>query len=569
MAHIIADRVKETSTTTGTGNLTLLGAVAQFRALSAVLANNDTSYYAAVGQSGTEWEVGLCTFVSATPAIARTTVFASSNAGALVNFSAGTKDIFLTAAAGRITMLDHELKEILPHSASQSAAPASTLGMYSVNDGGVTRLEYITSDGQTVRIARDQILTVRNNTGAVINKGEWVYVSGANANLIRVTKAQANAESTAPAIGVMMENVSTGTDGRCMVGGILTGISTTGMTEGDRLFLSAATAGLHTTTAPVFPNILQRLAFVLNVHASNGTILVAPVDTKHEELSGSKYVAIADPAASPASTLYVYSRLVAGRALPKWKGPSGLDTPFQPALFGKNIVLYMPNTGTTNGLNLGTPWSGLGTISHPTPTSTNAATQMQRTRYANVVTTTNQVLGVSSIVSTAHSFWRGNAANLGGFFFFARFLIELWPATTVRLFAGLQDGTTNILASDTVAGNVVGLWHDTTDGANVASLVTRNNTTTTKNALGGTAPTLAANQGFDFYLFCAPNGGTIFYRLDDLNANVTLVDSSHTTTLPLATAFMGPVVGMSNGTANITVTTTAPGVNRIYVESDR
>lgn len=99
MAHIVADRVKETTTTTGTGNVTLAGGVSTFRAFSAVCANNDTVYYAIAHQSANEWEVGLGTFVSATPAIARTTVIASSNGGAAVNFSAGTKDVILTSPA--------------------------------------------------------------------------------------------------------------------------------------------------------------------------------------------------------------------------------------------------------------------------------------------------------------------------------------------------------------------------------------------------------------------------------------------------------------------------------------
>jgi hypothetical protein len=95
MAFKLADRIKETTTTTGAGNVTLLGAVSQFRAFSAEYSNNDTFYYVIVGQTGAEWEVGLGTYVSATPAIARTTVLESSNAGALVNFSAGTKDVFV------------------------------------------------------------------------------------------------------------------------------------------------------------------------------------------------------------------------------------------------------------------------------------------------------------------------------------------------------------------------------------------------------------------------------------------------------------------------------------------
>ena len=99
MAHIVADRVKETSTTTGTGNLTLAGALTAYQAFSAVCANNDTFFYFVAHQSANEWEVGYGTYVSATPAIARTTVIESSNADAAVNFSAGTKDVFITSPA--------------------------------------------------------------------------------------------------------------------------------------------------------------------------------------------------------------------------------------------------------------------------------------------------------------------------------------------------------------------------------------------------------------------------------------------------------------------------------------
>ena len=169
--------------------------------------------------------------------------------------------------------------------------------------------------------------------------------------------------------------------------------------------------------------------------------------------------------------------------LPKWMGPSGVDTPFQPALFGNNIMLYAPNTGTTAGLNIGAPWAVGTTVAHPQPTA-GAYTQIKRTTSTNVVTTTNQVLGVSSIVSTAAGVWVGNAAGLGGFFFFCRFGIETLTAASpnaTRLFVGLQSGTTSILASDTIpAISCIGLWHDTTDGANVINLLTKDGTTATK-----------------------------------------------------------------------------------------
>lgn len=98
MAHIVADRVRETTTTTGTGSITLAGAVAGFRAFGDVAANTDTVYYAIEHRTAAEWEVGLGTWATG-GTLARTTVLASSNAGAAVNFTAGTKDVRLTAPA--------------------------------------------------------------------------------------------------------------------------------------------------------------------------------------------------------------------------------------------------------------------------------------------------------------------------------------------------------------------------------------------------------------------------------------------------------------------------------------
>ncbi|MFI5271184.1 MAG: hypothetical protein ACHQT9_04025, partial [Candidatus Saccharimonadales bacterium] len=275
----------------------------------------------------------------------------------------------------------------------------------------------------------------------------------------------------------------------------------------------------------------------------------------------------ADPPAPSNGNLAVYAKNVSGRMLLKMRGPSGLDSPLQPALFGNNYVLFAPTSGGTGtGSGFGTAWQSNGTVSHPAETTTNTGSQMHRTRYANIVTTTNQVLGPKINTADGDQFWTGNAAGLGGFFFESRFIVELYPATTVRLFVGLASGTTAVVASDTVAGDVVGLWHDTTDGANVLSLVTRNNVTTTKTPIPGA--TLAAGEAYDFYMFMKPNDTTVYYRLDDITLGTTVVDTSVSVTMPRSTIFMGPQVEMSNGTANITATTVGIGVNRIYVESD-
>lgn len=99
MAFVLADRVKETTTTTGTGTVTLGGAATGFQSFSAI-GNGNNTYYTIAGQGTAEWEVGIGTYTSSGTTLSRDTVLSSSNSGSLVNFSAGTKDVFVTYPAG-------------------------------------------------------------------------------------------------------------------------------------------------------------------------------------------------------------------------------------------------------------------------------------------------------------------------------------------------------------------------------------------------------------------------------------------------------------------------------------
>ena len=99
MAVGIYDRVRETTSVTGTGTATLLGAVTGYQSFS-VVGNGNTTYYCIVNTGTTEWEVGIGTYTSSGTTLARTTVLASSNSGSAVSFSAGTKDVFVTYPAG-------------------------------------------------------------------------------------------------------------------------------------------------------------------------------------------------------------------------------------------------------------------------------------------------------------------------------------------------------------------------------------------------------------------------------------------------------------------------------------
>jgi len=98
MALILADRVQETTTTTGTGTVTLAGAASGFQSFAAVGDGNST-YYTITG--GTDWEVGIGAYTSSGTTLSRITVLSSSNSGSLVNFSAGTKNVFVTYPAAR------------------------------------------------------------------------------------------------------------------------------------------------------------------------------------------------------------------------------------------------------------------------------------------------------------------------------------------------------------------------------------------------------------------------------------------------------------------------------------
>lgn len=98
MAFLVADRVWETSTTTGTGTYTLAGAKAGYRSFSAI-GNSNITFYCAT--DGVDWEVGRGTYTSSGTTLARTTILASSNGGSAVSWPAGTRDIFVVDPGAR------------------------------------------------------------------------------------------------------------------------------------------------------------------------------------------------------------------------------------------------------------------------------------------------------------------------------------------------------------------------------------------------------------------------------------------------------------------------------------
>jgi hypothetical protein len=139
MSLIVADRIQETTNTTGTGAYTLGGAVAGFQTFASVASDTDTVYYAI--SDNVDFEVGLGTYASGGGTITRTTVFSSSNSGSAVNWGIGTKNIFLTYPADKAVLED--------------ASNNVTVGNNLIVGGTV--------DGVDIA-ARDAVLTTTTNT---------------------------------------------------------------------------------------------------------------------------------------------------------------------------------------------------------------------------------------------------------------------------------------------------------------------------------------------------------------------------------------------------------------------
>jgi len=150
MALVIADRVKDSTTTTGTGTVTLSGTAATGFQNFSVIGNGNTTYYTIAGQGTTEWEVGIGTYTTSGTTLARTTILCSSNAGAAVNFSSGTKDVFVTYPSEYATFTGAG-QAIVLNNATASVSFTINTGYNGMSVGPMT-----ISSGVTVTVASGQ-----------------------------------------------------------------------------------------------------------------------------------------------------------------------------------------------------------------------------------------------------------------------------------------------------------------------------------------------------------------------------------------------------------------------------
>jgi hypothetical protein len=148
MALVLADRVRDTTTTTGTGTVTLSGTAPTGYQNFSVVGNGNTTYYTI--NAGSQFEVGIGTYSSTGPTLARTTILSSSNGGAAVDFAAGTKDVFVTYPSGKSVNYD----------ASNNVGIGTTTPSYKLDVSGgdirlatnATYIRSVTTGGTNVRM---------------------------------------------------------------------------------------------------------------------------------------------------------------------------------------------------------------------------------------------------------------------------------------------------------------------------------------------------------------------------------------------------------------------------------
>ena len=281
MAFITADRVKDTSTTTGTGNITVSGSAPfGYRTFSTVLSVADTFYYAIQGQSTAEWEIGVGTYAS-TNQFARTTVLASSASGNAVSFSSGTKNVFITLAATRTLQLgpsDTPTAGSVPYGTGSTLAytAAGSSGQFLKSNGsGAPTWVTATGTGTVTSIDVSGGTTGLTTSGGPVTTSGTITIAGtlATANGGTGGTATPTAGTIPYGTGTALAYSATGTSGQVLTSGgagAPTWTTVTGTGTVTSVNVSGGTTGLTYSGGPITASGTITMAGTLAV-ANGGT----------------------------------------------------------------------------------------------------------------------------------------------------------------------------------------------------------------------------------------------------------------------------------------------------------
>lgn len=275
----------------------------------------------------------------------------------------------------------------------------------------------------------------------------------------------------------------------------------------------------------------------------------------------STYDQIAEPSAPEAGKLHVYANDAGGRMLPRFKGPSGLDSALQPAIFGNGIYAVFPGTTTAPTTIGGPALTAVGTVSHPVIATTSLRQQMSRFNVLSAATADS----VASVRPAFARAWRGDAPGLGGFFFRARFSINS-TVTNQRTFFGLHPNSLiAVTATPSALLNMIGVGNDLGE-ANLQILTNSNTGSAAKVDLGSSFPSQGVDDVYDLTLFAPPNASVVNWKIQRYGNGAAQAGTlSDVSKLPQTSAFLAPYLYMNNGGATAAVNFDC---SRIYLETD-
>jgi hypothetical protein len=290
MAFILKDRVKETTTSTGTGAVSLGGATATFDTFQSYMSDGDTTYYAIVHTtSGTdEWEVGIGTWNTGNT-LTRTTVLAGSNGTNAENFSSGTKEVFMTYPASKAVFMDSsgdvefsgdidvagsaEIETHIDLKTTTSNKPSHAEGRIFYDAAFGALAVYNDESEITLQVGQEEYIRVKNDTAATISNGTPVYLTGEDQSTPTIAAAKADGTyAESQAVGIATHDIEANSIGYITVRGLIADVDTSHLTVGEKVHVDVG--GGTTTSAPSYPYFATDVGICLISAASGGCIYV-------------------------------------------------------------------------------------------------------------------------------------------------------------------------------------------------------------------------------------------------------------------------------------------------------
>lgn len=270
--------------------------------------------------------------------------------------------------------------------------------------------------------------------------------------------------------------------------------------------------------------------------------------------------AVADPSSPAEGNMAFYSKNIAGRLMPKWKGPSGLDTPVQPAFFGNSIQMLAPGGGVApSAFGMVAPTT-TGTASHPNIVGGNGLRQSMR-RWNIISAATASSMAYAR--STTFSAIRGDQPGIGGFFAAFRFALPSILANKAVIVGMTANTSLAVGQVPTASINCIQMGADAAD-ANLMLMHNDGVGNCTEIDLGAGFPKNDINAVYELVLFCAPNSAQVHWRASRLDTGAE-ASGTLTTDLPGGSIGLAPQMWVSN---SATATAVQIDLMRVYIESD-